>query len=110
MLANAGVDFALTLYGLDKADQFWPNVKKAMENGLTERQALAALTTILPKSQESKIKQVSCNKATWPTLFMAKGDLFKDGVIQSVWTQGQEIDLIPREQVDFAGEYTTTGE
>lgn len=107
MLANAGVDFALTLYGLDKADQFWPNVKKAMENGLTERQALAALTTIPAKIAGIEDKAGKLQQGYMADFVMAKGDLFKDGVIQSVWTQGQEIDLIPREQVDFAGEYTT---
>nr|WP_262339828.1 hypothetical protein [Idiomarina sp. OT37-5b] len=36
---------------------------------------------------------------------MVKGDVFDDGVIQSVWMQGEEVELLPRHEVDFAGQY-----
>lgn len=105
MLAQADIDFALTLHGLEKADQFWPNLRKAIKHGLSKEDALAALTTI-----PAEIAGVSDKVGKLATGYMAdfvmvKGDVFDEGVIQSVWMQGQEVELLPRHDVDFAGDY-----
>jgi imidazolonepropionase-like amidohydrolase len=44
-LAKAGIEFALTASGLEKKDEFLGNIRKAIENGLSETDALKALTT-----------------------------------------------------------------
>lgn len=44
-LAAAGIDFALTTHRLKNRDQFFTNLKRALFHGLTDDQALAALTT-----------------------------------------------------------------
>ncbi|MGM0524763.1 MAG: amidohydrolase family protein [Pseudomonadota bacterium] len=105
MLAQAGVDFALTMHGLDKADAFWPNVKKAIRHGLTKEQALAALTTIPAAIAGVEEKVGKLSSGYMADFVMVKGDVFEDGVIQSVWTQGQEQELLPRHEVNFAGDY-----
>jgi len=43
-LSTGGVNFAITSAGLDKSSQFWPNLRKAIKNGLSEQEALKALT------------------------------------------------------------------
>lgn len=105
MLANAGVDFALTLHGLDQADQFWPNVRKAVRHGLSKEDALAALTTIPASIAGVSDKVGKLASGYMADFVMVKGDVFDDGVIQSVWTQGQETELLPRHEVNFAGNY-----
>ncbi|NKB89100.1 MAG: amidohydrolase family protein [Acidobacteria bacterium] len=45
-LEAAGIRFALTAYGLGNASKFPENVRKAIEAGLSEDTALAAVTTI----------------------------------------------------------------
>jgi hypothetical protein len=45
MLAKAGVPFALTTANLRNKADFWANLRKAIESGLSEEQALTALTT-----------------------------------------------------------------
>ena len=42
---KAGIPFALTASGLKDVSQFMPNLKKAIQNGLSEEKALEALTT-----------------------------------------------------------------
>lgn len=44
-LAAAGIDFALTTHRLKNRDQFFANLRRALAHGLTDDQALAALTT-----------------------------------------------------------------
>ncbi len=44
-LTAAGIDFALTTHRLKNRDQFFANLKRALAHGLTDDQALAALTT-----------------------------------------------------------------
>ena len=105
MLAEAGVNFALTLHDLEKADSFWPNLRKAVKHGLSEERALAALTTIPAKIAGVDNKAGKLAQGYKADFVMVKGDLFADGTIQSVWLQGEENELVSRDKVDFVGNY-----
>ena len=106
MLANAGVNFALTLSELEKSEDFWPNLRKAVEHGLSKEKALAALTTTAAQIAGVEDKVGKLASGYMADFVMVKGDIFEDGEIQSVWLQGEENELISRELVDFAGHYT----
>lgn len=106
MLAEAGVNFALTLHDLEKADSFWPNLRKAVKHGLSEEKALAALTTIPAKIAGIGDKAGKLAQGYKADFVMVKGDLFADGTIQSVWLQGEENELVSRDKVDFVGNYS----
>ncbi len=106
MLANAGVDFALTLNELEKSGDFWPNLRKAVKHGLSKEKALAALTTTAAKIAGVDDKVGRLTSGYMADFVMVKGDIFEDGEIQSVWLQGEENELVSRELVDFAGNYT----
>ena len=43
-LAKAGIDFVFTTHGLKNKSDFWKNIKMAIKQGLSEDQALKALT------------------------------------------------------------------
>ncbi|MCA1767016.1 MAG: amidohydrolase family protein, partial [Idiomarina sp.] len=105
MLANAGVNFALTLHDLEKSESFWPNLRKAVKHGLSEEQALAALTTTPAKIAGIEDKAGKLAQGYMADFVMVKGDLFADGTIQSVWLQGEENELVSRDEVDFVGNY-----
>ena len=105
MLAQADVDFALTMHGLDKTEQFWPNLRKAVKHGLSKEDALAALTTIPADIAGVSDKVGKIASGYMADFVMVKGDVFEEGVIQSVWMQGEEVELLPRHDVDFAGHY-----
>lgn len=46
MLSDAGIAFAFTTAAMDKPEDLLPNLKKVVDAGLSESQALAALTTV----------------------------------------------------------------
>ncbi|MDV6317096.1 amidohydrolase family protein [Idiomarina sp. HP20-50] len=105
VLAQAGVDFALTLHDLEKAESFWPNLRKAVKHGLSEEKALASLTTIPAQIAGVEDKAGKLAQGYMADFIMVKGDLFADGTIQSVWLQGEEKQLVSRDKVDFVGNY-----
>lgn len=105
MLTEAGIDFAFTMHGLEKTDQFLPNVRKAIDHGLSRDQALAALTTQAARitGVEDKAGRLAPGYAA--DFVVSRGDLFTDGEIASVWLQGKETRLKPMHPTQFAGEF-----
>ncbi|MCC5855365.1 MAG: amidohydrolase family protein [Idiomarina sp.] len=104
-LANAGVDFAFTLHGMSSRSDFWPNIRKAIDHGLSPQRALAALTTV-PAEMAGVADQSGRIAAGYRAdLVVSRGDLFTDGEIVSVWLQGKENSLKAMNPTKFAGEY-----
>lgn len=96
VVAKAGLPFALTQYGIE-ADKFWPRLKQAIDRGLDEETALAALTT-----EAAQIAGISNMVGQLKPGFMAdlvisNGNIFKGGQITSIWLQGEEHQLINRD-------------
>jgi len=105
-LSAAGVDFAFTLAQLEKKDDFWPNLRKAVQHGLDKDTALAALTTIPAKITGISSKAGRLSEGYMADFVIAKGDLFDDGEIVSVWLQGDAVELQPLHPAQFSGTYT----
>ncbi|MCL2916930.1 amidohydrolase family protein [Shewanella litorisediminis] len=107
-LEQAGIGFALTLHGIEDKKDFWPRLQKAIKAGLSEQTALAALTT-----QAATIAGVADTAGKLSPGFVAdlaiyQGNPFSDGKLVSVFLQGQEKVIIPREQLAVTGSYTVT--
>lgn len=105
-LASAGVDFAFTLAQLEKKEDFWPNLRKAVAHGLDKDKALAALTTVPAQISGVDNKAGRLAQGYMADFVIANGDLFNDGEIVSVWLQGEEVELQPMHPADFAGSYS----
>lgn len=105
-LANAGIDFAFTMHGLDDRSDFWANVRKAIDHGLEPDTALAALTTQAARIAGVDDKAGRLSAGYHADFVVARGDLFSDGDIVSVWTQGREHALKPMHPTRFAGEFS----
>lgn len=105
-LAKAEIPFALTLHKLEKPEQFWPNLRKAVQYGLSEQQALAALTTVPAKwlGLEAQLGKVAPGYLA--DLVVSKGDLFADGEIVATWIRGQQQQFKAMDMPQFAGTYT----
>lgn len=107
-VAKAQIPFALTQHGLKKTKDFWPALRKAVRHGLSKESALAALTTA-PARMAGIDNQAGRLKQGYRADFViAKGDLFENGEIFSVWTQGQRHRFKPLDTLDYAGEYALT--
>ncbi|MCC5826582.1 MAG: amidohydrolase family protein [Alkalimonas sp.] len=104
-VAQAGVRFALTSHGLDKVADFWPNLRRAMQHGLTEQQALAALTTV-PADLLGIASQLGKVQPGYRAdLVVSRGNLFDDGAIVATWLRGQPV-LHQAPGPDFSGSYS----
>jgi imidazolonepropionase-like amidohydrolase len=107
-LAKAGISFALTTAKLNNRADFAGNLKTALKYGLTEDQAIAALTTI-PAEMLGVSDQVgTIEPGKRANLIVADGPIFGDKTkIRTVFIDGQphEITTAP---VDLEGRWDLT--
>lgn len=103
-VANAGIPFALTQFGI-KTDAFWPRLRQAITQGLTEEQALAALTTQAAEMTGTADFTGKLAPGYMADFVVTKGNIFKDGQIYSVWLQGQQQSLRSLPQARLLGDY-----
>ncbi len=104
-LEKAGVRFALTMHQLDDKAKFWPNVRTAIQYGLSTEKALAALTTVPAEIAGMGAQLGKIANGYQADLVVSKGDLFKDGDIVAVWNRGVETQFKPLGNADVAGDY-----
>ncbi len=109
MLAKAGIPFALTSAGLRNRADFMANVRKAIENGLTEQQALEALTTTPARLMKAEDMVGSLQVGKMANFLITSGSLFAaDNVIYENWIRGKQYVVTNRNQPDLRGTYALT--
>jgi len=104
---KAGIPFCLTTSDLRDAKQFWPNLRKAIEYGLSEKTALEALTktpaTLLGVYNE--IGSIDAGKIA--NFIITNGNLFADKTsILQHWIQGRKYAVKEELWDDISGSYT----
>lgn len=105
-VAAAGITFALTVNGLDKPADFLPALRKAMEHGLTEEQALRALTETPAQLIGAADRLGSLEKGKLANFIVASGPIFaKETVIHENWVQGKPFVIKKIDQPDWLGQY-----
>jgi imidazolonepropionase-like amidohydrolase len=109
ILAKAGINFALTTSNLKSKSDFMANLRKAIENGLDEKIALAALTST-PASMMKVDNLVGSLKTGMLANFLITSDnIFKDGnVIYENWIKGKRYVLSDMNVKDVRGNYELT--
>ena len=95
-LQAANVNFALTTNGLKEKKQFWENLRKAVEAGLSEEMALKALT-YNPASFIGAYNQVgSLEPGKVANFIITNGNLFKPEIkIYQNWVKGNLFEITP---------------
>jgi imidazolonepropionase-like amidohydrolase len=108
-LEKNGINFALTSHGLKKIADFLPNVRKAIENGLSEGAALKALTATPAKLLNVDDKVGSLKKGMLANFLITSGKLFdeKTTLLQN-WIQGQPFFFKSLDARDINGKYNLT--
>ncbi len=105
-LEKNGINFALTASGLKKITDFIPNVRKAIENGLSEGAALKALTTTPAKTLNVDDKVGSLKKGLLANFIVTSGKLFDEKtVVLQNWIQGHSFTIKPIDTRDPNGKY-----
>lgn len=103
-LEDTKLKLAITSHGTD-GQEFLTNLRLAVKHGLSEKAALAALTTN-PAEIAGVADKIGQLKPGYNADFViAKGDLFTDGEIMSVYTQGQAHEFVSPTHVAMTGQY-----
>ena len=106
LLANNGVDIILTSHGLKDKKAFLKNIRKAIEAGLTEEQALKALTQSPAKALNVYDKVGSLEKGKLANFFIASDKIFAEkSKIHHHWIQGKPFIFSNPNAPKVAGNY-----
>lgn len=106
-LEKNGVKFAFTTDGLKNNEDFMANVRRAIKRGLSEKTALAALTTVPAEicGVSNLIGTLAPGKLA--DFVVCDGNVFdKKTNICAVFTHGRKTEFIPFDETDFAGYYS----
>ena len=105
-VAAAGIEFALTANGLDKPADFLPALRKAMEQGLTEEQALRALTETPARLMGAFDRVGSLEAGKVANFIVTSASLgAKEMAIVQNWVQGKALVVKPVDYPDWIGRF-----
>lgn len=105
-LEKAGVRFALTSFGLESPRDFWTNIRTAIENGLSEKQALLSITEIPAAMLGISNKVGTIEKGKLANFIISSDNLFKSSnIIFENWVQGSRYIVNKMDVVDLRGTY-----
>ena len=109
MFEKAGISFALTASGLKSMNDFMDNLRKAIDNGLSETKALDALTKTPATIIGVYDKTGSLDAGKFANFIITDGPVFdeKTTFLQN-WVQGVRYVLNDNAWNDYRGNYTLT--
>lgn len=106
MLSAKGIRFALTSEGIDSPADFLANVRKAVKYGLSEADALRALTTTPAELIRMADQVGSLKKGLVANILVTDGNLFEEKTrLLENWVQGERNILVEWDVLDLAGKY-----
>lgn len=95
-LQLAGVKFAITQSGVEAANDFWGNLRLAVDYGLDPAAALAALTTVPAQLSRQMDLLGTLEKGKLANFIVTSGPLFdKDTELYDNWVKGQRYEVNP---------------
>jgi imidazolonepropionase-like amidohydrolase len=107
MLEKAGINFTLTTAGLSSANDFLTNLRKAIQNGLSEKTAIDALTKTPATLINMYDKVGSLDAGKVANFIITNNNIFKDSAsIFQNWVQGQKYIVKEDGWNDYRGVYT----
>ena len=106
ILYENGIEFCITMEGIQRSEEFLNNLKIAINKGLPKKIAIKSLTytpaTII--NQEETIVSIEKNKKA--NFLICSGDIFDNGKIYENWTNGKRHIINKKPINDFRGYYT----
>ena len=105
-LEKAGISFCFTTADLKNISSFMGNLRKSIENGLSETKALEALTTMPARTLGVNDMIGSLEKDKLANFFISTGNVFNDKTaILENWIQGIKYAVKADKWIDIAGKY-----
>jgi imidazolonepropionase-like amidohydrolase len=109
LLSKAGITFAITTKDLKSPADLMKKIQVAIQYGLTEDKALAALTTTPASILKVSDMVGTLEKGKLANFIMTSGRLFeKDTEIYENWVKGSKHVLKERNKKDIDGSYVAT--
>ena len=106
MLATRKIPFAITAHGLGERAQFWKNLRKAVKRGLSESDALKALTYTPAFWIGANNELGSLKAGVWANFFIASDNIFNEAaIVHENWVQGEQFVIEAAKTIDLAGTY-----
>jgi len=103
---KAGIDFAFTADGLKDKSSLLKQIQKAIKNGLSEQQALKALTQTPAEFMLVSDILGALKKGMLANFIISSGNIFeKENVIFENWVQGQRYIHKNFNEIDIRGKY-----
>jgi imidazolonepropionase-like amidohydrolase len=101
LLRQQKLEVALTTYGLTDKKEFRKNVRLAIDRGLSEDDALAALTTVAAKlcGVEKQLGSIEPGKIANLTIVDGKGYFDAESRVREVWIDGRNYHVSPAKEV-----------
>jgi len=100
------IPFAITTDGLKDKKEFWKNLRKAIEYGMSEKQALKSLTYTPAEMLGMQDKIGSLKKGMVASFIITSGNIFDEkNFIYENWVQGKQYVLKDMNAVDLRGNY-----
>lgn len=108
-LVKAGIPFALTAEGLKNKGDFWTNIRKAIEFGLSKEKALEAITLAPARLVKADELVGSLKKGKLANFLITSDELFnEDNLIHENWIQGKKFIINDMNAADLRGNYKLT--
>jgi imidazolonepropionase-like amidohydrolase len=97
VLRRAGREIALTTYALGDRKEFRKNLRAALDRGLSETDALAALTTVPARlcGLADRLGTIEPGKLANLTITDSKGYFDPEGKLRAVWIDGRPYEFEP---------------
>lgn len=106
MLSKNGITFAFTASDLKDPADFLPNVRKAVQYGLSEQEALKAITYTPAALLKASDKVGSLKKGMLANFLITSGNLLDEKTtIYENWVQGSKYEVTNMNAPDYAGNY-----
>lgn len=100
---SVNIRFCFTANGLKDKKDFWKNIRKSIEYGLSPEKALAAITTVPAEICGASQTLGTIEQGKFANLVLADGDMFETGAIRSVFVAGDEFVSSRPAEVDVRG-------
>ncbi len=106
MLSAQKISFAITSHGLGERAQFWKNLRKAVKRGLSEQEALKALTHTPAFWIGAHNELGSLKAGAWANFFIASDNIFNESaILHENWVQGEQFIIDAAKSIDLVGNY-----
>ncbi|AOM76750.1 amidohydrolase family protein [Pedobacter steynii] len=103
VLEKAGIRFSLTTHGLEKPADFWTNIRTAIDHGLSQKQALMAVTEVPAAMIGISDKIGTIEKGKLASFIITSDSLFKkSNLILENWVQGKRFITYKKDEKDTA--------